>query len=257
MTDPAKDYMRERYDRLGAGVERDIRGTTEARAVWRAVEGSTPALAYFRRRKLETALRLSRLRPGASLLDLGCGTGDYTLILARAGFRMTGADISEGSLDAARAKAERVGLAVEFVRSDAETLAELPDGGFDGVVSFSALRYVDRLDAVLSQIARVLRVGGVAAVDFPNRRSPWFSPTVKRLFGAEVHPHDHLYTSSEAARHLASAGFEDVRVEHILFTSYLTPTPVLPLFRLADLVLERVPLVDRYAAIVMARGIRA
>src|SRR5262249_44904980 len=74
------------------------------------------------------------LREGATVLDVGCGTGQDTLELARVlgpGGRVVGIDSSETMLAAARARAAQADLAVAFVRADA---TELPfaEASFDG-----------------------------------------------------------------------------------------------------------------------------
>lgn len=250
-----KRKMQDRYDGFAARVEREVEAMESPAELWRMAEGSRPALAYFRRRKLETALALGRFQPGASLLDVGCATGDYTFLLARAGFRMTGADLSAKSIETAQKKACRLGLGVRFVTADAEALAGLPDNGFDGAVSFSALRYVPNLDRALAAIRRVLKPGRAAALDFPNRFCPWFK-LLKNRFGVETHFHDHHYSGGELSRFLSRAGFVDIAVRHVLFTSYLTPAPLLPPFKLVDAIGERIPLVNQTAAILMARGVK-
>ena len=249
-----KQAMQQRYDGFGAEVARALDRLRQPADVWRMAEGEQPALAYYRRRKLETALQLGAFRPGAALLDVGCATGDYTLLLARRGFRMTGADLSPASIEAARRKAR---LAehdeMQFVTADAETLAGFPDAAFDGVVSFSALRYVPNLDKALAAIFRVLKPGGVAVLDFPNRYCPWFT-ILKNRVGVETHIHDHQYGAENIACDFERTGFRDIRARHLLFTSYLTPSGLLPAFRLFDRIGEHTPLLNRMAAILMARG---
>ena len=219
-------------------------------------EGAKPALAYYRRRKLETALQLGGFRHGAALLDVGCATGDYTLLWARRGFRMTGADLSPASIETARRKAQLAGQGgMQFLTADAETLSGVPDAAFDGVVSFSALRYVPNLDRALAAIARVLKPGGVAALDFPNRYCPWFT-LLKNRVGVETHIHDHQYGAGEISRLFEAAGLRDVQVRHLLFTSYLTPKVLLPAFRLFDRIGEQTPLLNRTAAILMVKGVK-
>ena len=250
-----KRKMQDRYDGFAARVEEEVDAACTAEALWRMAEGQRPALAYFRRRKLDMAIALGRFRTGMSLLDVGCATGDYTFLLARAGFRMTGADLSPKSVETAQKKAVRLGLDVRFVAADAEALAGLPDNAFDGVVSFSALRYVPNLDRALTAIRRVLKPGAAAALDFPNRLCPWFR-LLKNRFGVETHFHDHHYSAGEIRRLFEAAGFTDVAARHLLFTSYLTPAPILPAFRLFDVIGERIPLFNQTAAILMARGVK-
>lgn len=69
---------------------------------------------------------------GATVLDLGCGTGDLALALARRGHRATGVDISGVAIDAARAKAAAAGLTVRFEVQDATRLS-LPAAPYDAV----------------------------------------------------------------------------------------------------------------------------
>jgi len=72
------------------------------------------------------------LAPGATLLDVGCGTGRHSIPLATLGLRVTGVDISEGMLEQARAAAGEAGVDVKWVKSDVSK--ELPAGPFDAAV---------------------------------------------------------------------------------------------------------------------------
>ncbi len=65
---------------------------------------------------LEEELKLHR---GASILDVGCGTGRHSLELSRRGYQVTGLDISENMLQEAKGISEREGLQVEFFQADA------------------------------------------------------------------------------------------------------------------------------------------
>lgn len=70
--------------------------------------------------------------PGRAL-DIGCGTGDNAIALAARGFEVTGIDIAERALDAARAKARTAGLDITFIRADI-TATDALTGTFDVVV---------------------------------------------------------------------------------------------------------------------------
>lgn len=69
--------------------------------------------------EVEFLLHLLQLAPGASLLDVGCGTGRHSVELAKRGLAVTGLDISSGMLSQARAKAEDAGVEVEWIQADA------------------------------------------------------------------------------------------------------------------------------------------
>lgn len=110
-----------------------------------------------------------RLAPpaGASILDLGCGSGRHARRLAAHGFAVTGLDLSAASL--ARAQ-QRPGAPVRFVLQDMRR----PFGtrAFDCVVSlFTSFGYFDDpVDhhAVVDNIARALRPGGRVVLDYLN-----------------------------------------------------------------------------------------
>jgi len=63
------------------------------------------------------------LKPGARVLDIGCGTGRHSVELARRGFAVTGVDISHGMLDQAARAAETAGVSVEWIEADATRFA--------------------------------------------------------------------------------------------------------------------------------------
>ncbi|HEX5640878.1 MAG TPA: class I SAM-dependent methyltransferase [Thermoleophilia bacterium] len=105
------------------------------------------------------------LEPGASVLDIGCGTGRHAVELARAGLVVTGLDISSGMLREARRAADAAGVDLELVQGDATTF----DLGraFDAAVclcegSFGLLGSDDPFDhdaAVLARAFAALRPG--------------------------------------------------------------------------------------------------
>jgi 2-polyprenyl-3-methyl-5-hydroxy-6-metoxy-1,4-benzoquinol methylase len=104
---------------------------------------------------------LSRL-PGTRALDLGCGTGSLTVLLARQGLTVEALDHSPDMLAVARSKTEAEGLSgsVTFSEGDIRSIP-LPDASFDVVTCQRVLHHVAEADAVISEVARVLKPGGV------------------------------------------------------------------------------------------------
>jgi SAM-dependent methyltransferase len=232
--------VRARYDGMAA---------TELAGAGR-FESLTPAKRYFRTRKLETALRLGGFPAQGRLLEIGCSVGQFTFSFARLGYRICGMDLSPHSIEVAKQRANAEGISgATFVTGEAEALTLFADDTFDGVVSFSTLRYVDNLPKALSEIVRVLKPGGRAVIDVPNRWCPWFY--MKPWLGSERHPHDHWLTSTEVSRLVRRAGFREVQLRHLLFTPTVTPDRWLPLFQGIDWIGERLPLVRRFAGILM------
>jgi SAM-dependent methyltransferase len=95
--------------------------------------------------------------PGPALLDVGGGTGNYALALAREGWQPVVLDRPPAMLEHAAAK----GLAT--LRGDATALA-LPDESYDAVMLVSMLHHVDDRARALAEARRVLRAGGRLAV---------------------------------------------------------------------------------------------
>ena len=114
-----------------------------------------------------TDLRAETLRP--VLLDVGAGTGAFTLAAAKRwpGARVLGLDASAGMLSVARQRAAQAGLRdvgerLEWLVADAASLP-LGDASVDVAVSSFVLQLVSGREAVLAQLHRVLRPGGLFA----------------------------------------------------------------------------------------------
>src|SRR5207248_8252043 len=78
---------------------------------------------------LVAAVEKGELPKGAAL-DLGCGTGDYAIYLARKGWTVTGVDLVAHAVERAQRKARAAGLDVRFKRGDITRLGEMGLGRF-------------------------------------------------------------------------------------------------------------------------------
>jgi SAM-dependent methyltransferase len=104
---------------------------------------------------------LQPARPGARVLDVGCGVGQVVARLREAGFEAHGVDVSEPNIARARQFTERCQL------YDGKTLP-FPDRHFASVGALNVLEHVDEPEAFIAELARVAEVGGRVVLSSPN-----------------------------------------------------------------------------------------
>ena len=121
---------------------------------------------------------------GRRILEVGCGTGNISLALARRGAQVWGLDASLPMLARARDRAEQERLAIGWVLGPAQQLPFAAQS-FDGVCCILALDFMSDRDRVLQEMVRVLRPGGFLAAAVLNRYSLW---TLKRVVRAWFRP---------------------------------------------------------------------
>jgi ubiquinone/menaquinone biosynthesis C-methylase UbiE len=118
----------------------------------------------WREGQVQRIVEILRNRQVASeewVLDAGCGTGDFALALAKAGFRVIGIDYAEGMLAAARAKVTApVASKVSFQHSDLNRPLEFVDARFHHAINISVLQVAAEPTFTLGELRRVLKPGG-------------------------------------------------------------------------------------------------
>lgn len=197
------------------------------------MNGSSPASGYthghhesvltshrWRTAENSAAYLLPHLRPGSSLLDVGCGPATLTADLAArvAPGRVTATETGPVPLGLARDELRRRGVAADLVVADVHAL-DLPDDEFDVVHAHQVLQHVADPVQALREMARVCRPGGVvAARDADYAGFTWFP----RLPGLDewLELYEAVARSNggepDAGRHLLAwahaAGLDDVEV---------------------------------------------
>lgn len=105
---------------------------------------------------------IARSISGRAALDMGCGSGRYTLALAQLGAaRVTGVDFQAKAFRAAESWAQQQGLPVEFKEANVLELP-FPDASFDFVLCNGVIHHSASIKRGLDEIARVLKPGGTA-----------------------------------------------------------------------------------------------
>ena len=105
---------------------------------------------------------------GKRVLDLACGEGYNTRILAAKGAEVTGVDFSEEMIDAARREEARLQQSVRYLVLDAACLDRRWSGRFDLVTCFMSLQDVEDLRKAVSEVSRVLTTRGRFVFSIPH-----------------------------------------------------------------------------------------
>ena len=201
-----------------------------------------------RRKDVRAALLMGSLGagPGDRILEIGCGTGEYT----RAFSRLTEATLV--SVDVAPSLAARarmgVGAGAHAAGADVEALPFAADA-FDAVTGNAVLHHL-RLERALPELIRVLRPGGRFCFAEPNflnphvfveRTVPWIA---RRL---DDSPGETAFTRWQLRRGLQEAGLVDVTVQPFDFLYPLIPAPLIHAAERLGRHLERTPVVREIA----------
>lgn len=131
-------------------------------ARWLWAQGDYAVLA----RLLEPAamsLAARCVRPGAHVLDVAAGNGNFALAAARAGGHVTATDGTPRMVELGAARSRAEGLDVGWREADAEALP-FPTGAYDVVASVFGAMFAPRPDRVASEMFRTVRPGGMVAM---------------------------------------------------------------------------------------------
>lgn len=173
----SSDDERRFYDEVYAAVRDQPDGSLRCDAARMRQILADPASGYYERRHLYGAaldylesLPLERLR----ILDYGCGSGDWGVLMATEGARVVLLDLSPVAIEAGQRRADVNGVAdrVTGVARDASDLGCFEDDAFDLVFASAALHHTLKYPAVVTELLRVLKPGGTLLLveTFGNNR---------------------------------------------------------------------------------------
>ncbi len=103
------------------------------------------------------------ITPGTKVLDVACGSGNLAVVAAASGADVTGLDLADNLVEAAKKRAEAAGLTVKFEQGDAEAMP-YADNSFDVVMTMYGAMFAPRPDVTASELVRVCKPGGTIAM---------------------------------------------------------------------------------------------
>jgi 2-polyprenyl-3-methyl-5-hydroxy-6-metoxy-1,4-benzoquinol methylase len=158
--------------------------------------------------ELRRRFLLQHVRPGARALDLGCGEGAFTALMAQAGADPVGLDVAEAALRRAR----KAHPELKFQLAPLGGPLPLGDGEFELVWASEVIEHVADTARWLSEVRRVLAPRGRLLVTTPNHARLAILVHGLERYAEPLGDHLHLYTRRSLVSLLAEFDFEGVSV---------------------------------------------
>ena len=147
---------------------------------------------------------------GGRILDLGCGAGMQTALLARHGGQVTGIDVSEGAIGRALDdhKSLMGKLSLQFKCASIHS-ARFATAEFDSIFSFCVLEHIVDLDRVLAECRRILKPGGCFCFSVDSLAG---ISDADKAFHSREHHVCRYFTAETLTQCLQEAGFESNQI---------------------------------------------
>lgn len=135
---------------------------------------------------------------GNRILEIGCGTGLYTVRMVAKGYNVTALDISSEMMKMAQAKVKSIGKEVEWILGDINDMLENL-ATYDGIFSMTALEFIPEPQKVLEALYQKLNPGGCLVIGMIADNSTW-SATYRQAASQDpesVFHKAHFFTEQE------------------------------------------------------------
>ena len=160
------------------------------------------------------------------ILDVGCGGGILSEALAKAGAQVTGTDLSEASLQAARHHAKQGGLEIEYLYERVEDLAEKRAGTYDVVTCMEMLEHVPDPNKIIAACVKALKPGGQMFFSTINRTPKAFlfaivgGEYILRLLPRGTHTYSKLIRPVELKEWSKQNGLSFSRIASLMYNPF-------------------------------------
>ena len=197
----------------------------------------------------------SHLKPGMTVLELGCGTGYFTEELARSGADIVAIDVSPELLEIARTNCSSPNVQYQIQNAYALSYSEAV---FDSVVGSSVLHHLE-IEEALRDIYRVLKPMGTIYFTEPNMLNPQIAiqkniPWIKRKLGDS--PDETAFFRWPLRQLLEQTGYRDIRIDPFDFLHPKTPVALIDPVNAFGRFLEKVPVISEFAGSLYIRAVK-
>jgi 2-polyprenyl-3-methyl-5-hydroxy-6-metoxy-1,4-benzoquinol methylase len=216
----------------------------ETEAVW---GWGTPAGRLRAERRSAIIIEEAGLMVGQRVLEIGCGTGNFTEMFARTGAQIVAVDISPELLEKARARDLPIGQ-VQFLQHRFEDCDEI--GPFDAVIGSSVLHHLD-IQPALSKIFELLKPGGRLSFAEPNLLNPQVFLERKLSFIRPlfwyVSPDETAFVRWSLRTWMVEAGFINVEIKPLDWLHPLLPSKLIGFVSKVEKQLEKTAVLREFA----------
>lgn len=200
----------------------------------------TPAGKVRADRRASYFIRHGDITAGKKVLEIGCGTGEFTKRIAQTGADITAIDISPDLLEIARKTIPNA--TVGFHIQNVEKL-DFEDGSFDVVIGSSILHHLN-LNPALKEIYRVLKIRGGVVFTEPNMLNPqiWLErniPIIRKLTNNSSD--ETAFVRWRLKKELKNLGFNNVSIRPFDFLHPFTPSMLIPFISNIGNFVEKIP----------------
>jgi len=163
---------------------------------------------------------------GRKVLDVGCGGGILSEALAKANAHVTGIDLSNESIEAAKIHASQQGLDIDYRYENIEETASKHAGEFDAITCMEMLEHVPEPGKIIAACSKLLKPGGHAYFSTINRTPKAFlfvifgGEYILRLLPRGTHTYRKLIRPNELKHWAQESGFEFRRLASLIYNPF-------------------------------------
>lgn len=158
--------------------------------------------------RYEEAIRI--LGTTGQVMDIACGTGFGSYLLAKHGFKVVGGDISKEAIEHCKEKYQMPGLTFEVTDG---TNIHYPTASFDAVISFETIEHTTGFMKMIEEFKRITKPGGKVILSTPN--FPVNSPS-----GVVTNPYHTQEWAYDEFKKILQTHFEDFTIYGQRYTRY-------------------------------------